>query len=76
MSMEYIRKTYNVPAKRGGKVKVSGRLGTIVRARGQYLLVRWADTVGQPCVPCHPTWQVNYLTPDGWLCAEPDGGRR
>lgn len=23
MSMEYIRKTYNVPAKRGGKVKIT-----------------------------------------------------
>ena len=29
MSMEYIRKVYGVPAKRGGKVKINTHLGVV-----------------------------------------------
>ena len=30
MSMDYIRRHYSVPAKRGGKVKFQGKTGTIL----------------------------------------------
>lgn len=54
MSMEYIRKTYNVPAKRGARIEYTDetgkfimgflyqpKRGTIVRSRGQYIRVRF-----------------------------------
>lgn len=45
--MEYIRRAYGVPAKRGGRVEYvhvdAGETlrGTIVGSRNQYLRVRW-----------------------------------
>lgn len=63
MSMEYIRKTYNVPAKRGSRVIYSGdgkeEYGTIVSARGGYLNIR-LDGAKRP-LPFHPTWKLRYL---------------
>lgn len=35
MSMDYIRRHYSVPAKRGGKVKFQGKTGTILGAFGR-----------------------------------------
>lgn len=41
MTLEYIRKTYGVPAKRGARVRDDmGREGTITGTRGPYLEVR------------------------------------
>lgn len=66
MSMEYIRKTYKVPAKRGGRVRYTGdhngkvaRCGTIKSAIGGYLKIlidgeKTARTF-------HPTWEIEYL---------------
>lgn len=63
MSMEYIRRMYNVPAKRGMRVRFVGPCvqfdGTIVSSRGGYLRVRsddnnWVYTL-------HPAWNVQYL---------------
>ena len=64
MSLEYIRRAYGVPAKRGGKVEylaTNGELidGTIVGADGQYLSVRLGDN--KRAVPMHPTWHLKYL---------------
>jgi len=62
MSMEYIRKTYKVPAKRGGRIKYTGSnkpmLGTITSATN-YLRVRM-DSEKRRFV-LHPTWKVEYL---------------
>lgn len=64
MSMEYIRKTYNVPAKRGGRILYTGdkgekRYGTIVGAIGQYLSIRLdGEKVPQYY---HPTWELTYV---------------
>lgn len=67
MSLEYIRRTYNVPAKRGAKVEYLASDGelveaTIVGARGQYLNVRLGNN--KHTSRMHPTWGLKYL-PDG-----------
>lgn len=64
MSMDYIRRAYGVPAKRGMRLRfkdsIGGdREGTIVGSRAQYLRVRldgenWTRMV-------HPTWPIEYL---------------
>ena len=63
MSMEYIRKTYGVPAKRGGRVEYNangGKIGGTIRsARGPYIYVQLdGDSF---TIPLHPTWQLRYL---------------
>jgi hypothetical protein len=63
MSMEYIRKTYNVPVKRGGRVRLKcGRrsmLGTITRAT-HYVYIRFDDT--KITLPFHPLdGSLSYL---------------
>lgn len=62
-ALEWIRKTYSVPAKRGGRVEYRGGgdgvLGTITGARGGHLLVRldgWRMSLRY-----HPTWEMRYL---------------
>lgn len=59
MSAEYVRRTYGVPAKRGGRVIVDGREGVITSFRGAVLMVR-LDGEARP-VPAHPTWRVQYM---------------
>ena len=65
MSMEYIRKTYGVPAKRGGHVKVSiGKDrdipvdGVIVGSKGARLRIRIAGQ--KHILSYHPTWRIEY----------------
>lgn len=66
MSIEYIRKTYGVPAKRGGRVRYTGakepQLGTIVATDGAYLKIRLDGK--KHALPYHPTWELEYL-PEG-----------
>jgi hypothetical protein len=62
--MSYIRKTYGVPAKRGGKVKYTGspdgvRYGVITSARGGYLRIRLDDEKRSRTF--HPAWELEYL---------------
>jgi hypothetical protein len=65
MSMEYIRRTYNVPAKRGARVRVDWyppepeREGVITGAYGALLRVRLDGEVRRRLA--HPTWRVEYL---------------
>jgi len=63
MSMDYIRKTYNVPAKRGGRVRWKrgrvSRLGTITRAT-HYVYIRFDDA--KIALPYHPVdGRLSYL---------------
>lgn len=58
MSAAYVRQTYRVPAKRGMRVRVDDRLGTIVSFPGQYLGVRFDGE--RRTLRCHPTWRVEY----------------
>ena len=69
MSMEYIRKTYGVPAKRGARIeyqpegeKRSWR-GTITSAQDMYLRIRRDGDVCTYPAPFHPTWGMTYLSP-------------
>lgn len=58
MSLEYIRKTYNVPAKRGAHVIANGEPGVITGARGAYLRIR---VEGRKKIGFyHPTWEMQY----------------
>ncbi len=62
--MDYIRRYYGVPAKRGGRVVYSGgkngeRMGTIKSARGGYLMIL-LDGDKHPGT-FHPTWKLDYV---------------
>lgn len=70
MSMSYIRNAYSVPAYRGAKVRFTPdsrdkpMIGRIVSAHAALLRCRF-DGTKRPW-NCHPTWQMEYMTPDGW----------
>lgn len=79
MSMDYIRKTYGVPAKRGGRIAygcegIGLRCGTIIGSRGAYLRIRLdGETVTRNY---HPDWNMVYMTPNALgnsagACARP-----
>ena len=68
MSMEYIRKHYGVPAKRGGRVRFTHANGVIYEGRitstrGAYLRVLVDDRVPgyRGRMTLHPTWNLEYL---------------
>jgi hypothetical protein len=64
--MEYIRRTYGVPAKRGCWIEFSDdgekHRGIIVGSRGPYLRVRIYSEAF--IATLHPTWNIRYLTDD------------
>ena len=68
MSMDYVRRTYSVPAKRGGRIKFEGKPGVITSARGGGLRIRLDGE--KHSVPVHPTWEMEYEDAK----AEPDAG--
>lgn len=63
MSMEYIRNTYGVPAKRGARVEYSGAgrplLGTITGSKGAHVCIRL--DCHKHSLQFHPTWKLHYL---------------
>ncbi|RRH98058.1 hypothetical protein EH240_19875 [Mesorhizobium tamadayense] len=63
MSIAWIRKSYNVPAKVGGRVEYTGdgksEFGTITSATNGRLNIR-LDRFKHP-MPFHPTWKLRYL---------------
>jgi hypothetical protein len=63
MSMAFIRKTYRVPARRGGRVEYTGEgrpeFGTICGAAGAHLSIRLDGM--KHTLPFHPTWELKYL---------------
>lgn len=67
--LEWVRSSYGVPARRGGRVEYTGKgkiqLGTITGASGNHILIR-LDDVGFP-QPFHPILSLRYLdaTPEG-----------
>lgn len=67
MSMEAIRKSRGVPAKRGMRVlcRHSGRYGTIMSASssGSYLRIKLDGD--KHSRPFHPTWKLDYLDESG-----------
>ena len=63
MSMQYIRNTYGVPAKRGARVEYTGEIsptvGTIVGTEGARLRIRMDGETYTGIY--HPTWEMRYL---------------
>ena len=56
--MDYIRKTYNVPAKQGGVIEYQGKIGRILGASGGYLRIKLD---GEKRVGLyHPTYNITY----------------
>ncbi len=67
MSLEYIRDTFGVPAKRGGRIEFTDSRGakwrgTIRSARDSRLRVR-LDGLRTISI-LHPTWNMKYMTPN------------
>ena len=68
MSMEYIRKTYGVPARRGARVEYfpdkvghAPWRGTITSASGGYLHIRRDGDKHTYPADFHPEWGLTYL---------------
>jgi hypothetical protein len=68
MSLQYIRRTYGVPAKRGGRIRYTdegGHIfnGRITSARGAHLRVLVDDRVPgyRGRMTLHPTYRIEYL---------------
>lgn len=59
-SADYIRRYYQVPAKRGARIRFRGQPGTIVGFRAQYLRVR-LDGQPKQIITCHPTREIEYV---------------
>ena len=59
MSMKWIRKHYNVPAKRGMEVIAQRRHGIIVGSKGEYLRVRIDGE--KNIISFHPTHEMKYI---------------
>ena len=66
MSLDYVRKYYKVPAKRGGRIEYTGekvpRLGTICGANGAHLSIRLDGE--KYASKFHPRWELRYLDAD------------
>ena len=58
-NMEYIRKYYKVPARKGGKIKYKGKIGKIIGAHNSYLKIK-LDGEKRPGF-FHPTYEIEYL---------------
>lgn len=67
MSLDYIRTTYGVPARKGQRVRYTGdkgpknpaREGVITGASGAHLRIRMdGDSFSNIY---HPTWEIEYL---------------
>lgn len=61
MSIDYIRRSYKVPAKVGGFVRCTrtGRIGKITGTRGPYLRIKMDDA--KTARSFHPTWELEYI---------------
>jgi len=62
MEFTYIKKTYNVPACTGRRVKVYGKPGTIVKDCGHHLGVNFDEDKPSRVSRAHPVDGVEYLT--------------
>ena len=63
MSAEYVRRYYGVDYKRGDRLTVEGRPGTLISFPGQYLGIRFDGE--KRTSRAHPTWEVARETPTG-----------
>ena len=56
MSAEYVRRTYGVDYKRGDRLTIDGRPGTLVSFPDQYLGIRIDGE--KRTSRAHPTWRI------------------
>jgi hypothetical protein len=64
-ALAYIRTHYGVPARRGGRIRYEGKLGTITGADTDLIVKpdeRYYDSTRWYC---HPTWHIEYLDKQG-----------
>ena len=61
MEFQYIKDRYKVPAEMNREVIVNGKKGVITKDMGNYIGVNFYDNVTAEPLPCHPTWEVQYL---------------
>ena len=59
MSAEYVRNYYGVDYKRGDRLTVDGKPGTLVSFPGQYLGIRFDGQ--KHTMNAHPTWRVERI---------------
>jgi len=59
LDLDYVRTTYEVPAKLNGRIEYKSKPGTIVGAKGGYLRIR-LDGENETKL-YHPTWEMKYL---------------
>jgi hypothetical protein len=66
MNLDYIRRTYDVEAHLGARVRYTGekqpQLGTIQGAQGAHVLIKLDGQ--REAMPYHPTWELEYLRPE------------
>lgn len=60
-NFEYIKEYYKVPAELGRDVIVNGKIGTITQDKNNYIGVTFHNDDKKQSLPCHPTWEVQYL---------------
>lgn len=61
MNFEYVKSAYGVPAELYREVIVDGKRGVITEDMGNYIGVNFYDNQTTTAMPCHPTWEVQYL---------------
>ncbi len=61
MDFQYIKQRYQVAAEMHREVIVDGKKGVITKDMGNYIGVNFYDNQTPDPLPCHPTWEVQYL---------------
>jgi len=61
MDFKYIKDRYKVPAEMYREVIINGKKGVITEDMGNYIGVNFYDNITIHALPCHPTWEVQYL---------------
>lgn len=58
-SLEYVRRVYGVPARRGMRVVADGKPGVITSGAGEHIRIRLDGE--KHSGHWHPTWHIDYL---------------
>jgi hypothetical protein len=61
MEFQYIKDRYKVPAEMNREIIMNGKKGVITKDMGNYIGVNFYDNVTADPLPCHPTWEMEYL---------------
>lgn len=61
MDFQYIKDRYKVPAEMNREVIMNGKKGVITKDMGNYVGVNFYEKQTADPLPCHPTWEMEYL---------------